>query len=67
MSGDYGRHPGGVPGLSSGWGVAGSHGCPFPMHKGYFIWRPLPLVSLISLLEITMSIREKTMEEEDAL
>lgn len=47
--------------------VAGSLGHVFPMDKGYFVWGLLPLVSLIFLLEITASIREKDMKEADAL
>ena len=38
-----------------------------PMDLGYFIWRWLPLISLIFLLEVIVYIREKDMEEEDAM
>ena len=38
-----------------------------PMDLGYSIWRWLPLISLIFLLEVIVNIREKDMEKEDAM
>lgn len=62
--GSSGGHPRPLPWLGD---VAGFHRYSCPIDKEYFIWGLLLLVSLISLLELIVSIREKGMEEEGAL